>query len=51
MKKVKIEFLLKYEVKVISDWRADFQMYSSEDELEKVEIKGKIKKHQKKEMN
>ena len=47
VKKEKLEFLLKYEVEAISDLRADFRMCSSEDESEKLHIKGKIKKHQK----
>ena len=48
VKKEKLEFLLKYEVETISDLRADFRMCSSDDESEKVELKGKIKEHQKK---
>ena len=47
VKKEKLEFLLKYEVEAISDLRADFRMCSSEDESEKLDIKGRIKKHQK----
>ena len=51
VKKEKIEFLLKYEVEAISDLRANFRMCSSKNELDKVEIKGKIRKYQKKEMS
>ena len=47
VKKEKLEFLLKYEVDTISDLRADFWMCSSEDESEKLELKNKIKEHQK----
>ena len=51
VKKEKIELLLKYDIEAISDLRADFRICSSENESEKVEIKGKIKKYQKKEIN
>ena len=39
VKRNKLGFLLRYKVEIIDDLRADYRMYSSKDESEKLAIK------------